>query len=80
MGYAGGALVGAQALKDYKIVTKSYIQFRFHFQQMSYMRRHICDLSIFDLVPFVQFKKKREMHPWKSNTFSKVAGFRLQLY
>ena len=75
MGYAGGALVGAQALKDYKIVTKSYIQFRFHLQQMSYMRRHICDL-----VPFVQFKNKHEMHPWKSDTFSKVAGFRLQLY
>ena len=26
------------------------------------------------LVPFVQFKK-REKHPWKSVTFSKVAGF-----
>ena len=31
-----------------------------------------------DLVPFVQFKK-REKHPWRSITFSKVAGF-LQLY
>ena len=29
------------------------------------------------LVPFVQFKK-REKHPWRSFTFSKVAGFRLQ--
>ena len=27
-----------------------------------------------DLVPFVQFKK-REKHPWRSATFSKVAGF-----
>ena len=27
-----------------------------------------------DLVPFVQFKK-REKHPWRSVTFSKVAGF-----
>ena len=26
-----------------------------------------------DLVPFVQFKK-REKHPWKSVTFSKIAG------
>ena len=26
------------------------------------------------LVPFVQFKK-REKHPWRSVTFSKVAGF-----
>ena len=26
-----------------------------------------------DLVPFVQFKK-REKHPWRSVTFSKVAG------
>ena len=32
-----------------------------------------------DLVPFVQFKK-REKHPWRSVTFSKVAGFILQLY
>ena len=34
-------------------------------------------MSIFDalhnLVPFVQFKK-REKHPWRSVTFSKVAG------
>ena len=27
-----------------------------------------------DLIPFVQFKK-REKHPWKSDTFSKVAEF-----
>ena len=27
-----------------------------------------------DLVPFVQFKK-REKHPWRSVTFSKVAGY-----
>ena len=27
-----------------------------------------------DLVPFVQFKK-REKHPWKAVSFSKVAGF-----
>ena len=26
------------------------------------------------LVPFVQFKK-REKYPWRSATFSKVAGF-----
>ena len=38
----------------------------------------ICDV-LRNLVPFVQFKK-RENHPWKNVTFSKVAGFRLQLY
>ena len=38
----------------------------------------ICDV-LRDLVPFVQFKK-REKHPWKSVTFSKVAEFSLQLY
>ena len=38
----------------------------------------ICD-ALFDLVPFVQFNK-REKHRWKSVTFSKVAGFSLQLY
>ena len=31
-----------------------------------------CDV-LQDLVPFVQFKK-REKHPWRSVTFSKVAG------
>ena len=33
----------------------------------------ICDV-LRDLVPFVQFKK-REKHPWRNDTFSKVAGF-----
>ena len=32
----------------------------------------ICD-ALRDLVPFVQFKK-REKHPWRSVTFSKVAA------
>ena len=32
-----------------------------------------------DLVPFVQLKK-HEKHPWRSVTFSKVAGLNLQLY
>ena len=31
-----------------------------------------------DLVSFVQFKK-REKHPWRSITFSKVAGLKLTL-
>ena len=30
----------------------------------------MCD-ALYDLVPFVQFKK-REKHPWESVTFSKV--------
>ena len=30
--------------------------------------------ALLDLVPFVQFKK-REKHPWRSVTSSKVAGF-----
>ena len=33
--------------------------------------------ALHDLVPFVQFKK-REEHPWRSVTFSKVAGCRTQ--
>ena len=32
-----------------------------------------CD-ALRNLVPFVQFKKC-EKHPWRSATFSKVAGF-----
>ena len=32
----------------------------------------LCD-ALHDLVPFVQFRK-RENHPWRSVTFSKVAG------
>ena len=35
--------------------------------------RKICDV-LGNLVPFVQFKKC-EKHPWRSATFSKVAGF-----
>ena len=38
----------------------------------------IC-VALRDLVPFVQFKK-REKDPWSSVSFSKVAGFSLQLY
>ena len=37
--------------------------------------RIICD-ALRDLVPFVQFKK-REKYPWRSNSFSKVAGWSL---
>ena len=36
----------------------------------------ICD-ALRDLVPFVQLKKQ-EKHPWRSVTFSKVAGFNLR--
>ena len=35
--------------------------------------------ALCNLVPFVQFKK-REKHPWRSVTFSKVAGSSLQLH
>ena len=38
----------------------------------------MCD-ALRNLVPFVQFKN-REKYPWKSVTFSKVAGVSLQLY
>ena len=37
-----------------------------------------CD-ALRALVPFVQFKKL-EKHSWTSVSFSKVAGFSLQLY
>ena len=37
----------------------------------------ICD-ALRDLVPFVQFKK-REKRPWRCVTFSKVAGWNLQV-
>ena len=39
---------------------------------------HICD-ALRDLVTFIQFKQL-EKHPWWSVTFSKAAGFSLQLY
>ena len=35
----------------------------------------ICDV-LHDLVPFEQFKN-REKHPWRSVTFSKVAGYQI---
>ena len=38
----------------------------------------ICDI-LCDLVPFVQFKKRKK-HPWRSVNFSKAAGFSLQLH
>ena len=38
---------------------------------------HKCD-ALRDLVSFVQFKK-REKHPWRSVTFSKVAGSLLKV-
>ena len=38
---------------------------------------YICD-ALRDLLPFVQFRK-REKHPWRSVTFSKVAGFSLKV-
>ena len=41
--------------------------------QLSLMKPFpICDI-LRDLVTFVQFKK-REKHPWRTVTFSKVAG------
>ena len=35
--------------------------------------------TLHDLVPFVQFKK-REKHPWRSVTFSKVAGWSFSFF
>ena len=55
-----------------------------HFQKFSFFSRgnlqifNNCD-ALRDLLPFVQFMKL-EKHPWTSVTFSKVAGFSLQLY
>ena len=46
--------------------------------KLSFARRKITRLhsdALRDLVPFVQFKKP-EKHPWRSITFSKVAGFK----
>ena len=37
-----------------------------------------CDVSC-DLVPFARFEKS-EKQSWRSVTFSKIAGFRRQLY
>ena len=45
---------------------------------LQWPKSHICD-ALQHLVPFEQFKKCKQ-HPWRSVTFSKVAGFRLQLY
>ena len=40
--------------------------------QLIFATYNICDV-LRDLVSFAQFKK-REKHPWRSATFSKVAG------
>ena len=39
------------------------------------LRLSQCD-ALLDLVPFVRFKK-HEKHPWRSVTFSKVAGYNI---
>ena len=46
-----------------------------HWLEMS--TRSICD-DLRYLAPFARFKK-REKHPWRSVTFSKVADFSLEL-
>ena len=38
----------------------------------NHSKNEICD-ALYNLVSFVQFKK-REKHPWRSVTFSKVTG------
>ena len=35
--------------------------------------------ALHDMVPLTQFKK-REKHPWRSVTFSKVTGFIVEFY
>ena len=41
-------------------------------QKNKFYLTNICD-ALRNLVPFVQFKK-HEKHPWRSVSFSKVAG------
>ena len=41
-----------------------------------YACMYVC---MYDLISFVQ-SKKCEKHPWRSDTFSKVADFSLKLY
>ena len=49
-----------------------------HFECNSLGRMDDCG-ALHDLVPFVQFKK-REKHPWRSVTFTKVAGYSNFIY
>ena len=48
--------------------------YAFFYTSFSRTRIYICD-ALRDSVPFVQFKK-REKNPWRSVTFSKVAGWK----
>ena len=57
--YAEGTVIIPQHLSRTKLV--------------KFVSKDICD-ALRDLVSFVQFKK-REKHPWRSVTFSKVAGY-----
>ena len=56
-----------------KIISMTCYQKNFQKKSM----KLICD-DLCDLVPFVQFKR-REKHPYRSDTFSKVTGFSLQI-
>ena len=45
-------------------------------QNSSFQKHNTFVMFLRNLIPFVQFKKrKREKHPRRSVTFSKVAGF-----
>ena len=54
-----------------------YVSITKHIQTLRYIHNTICD-ALRNLVPFVQFKKRKK-HPWRSVNFSKVAGLKLTL-
>ena len=55
-----------------------FSSFHYSYQNMRRHHKHCYMWCFARFVPFAQFKK-REKHPYRSVTFSKVAGFSLQL-
>ena len=72
----GGTLLFTTKLPSILSFPKKLLPTIFQFSRID--SKFWCDV-LYDLVPFAQFKK-REKHSWRSVTFSKVAGFSLQLY
>ena len=73
-----GTLVENGLTKKDTRTTSIYINIHYVDLVYFFSFEHICPDNhcdaLRDLVPFVQFKK-REKYPWRSATFSKVAGF-----
>ena len=66
----------ANTISDFKVITifSEIVDLHRNFIELSKVKSFTCD-TLQDLVPLVQFKKRREKRQRLSVTFSKVADF-----